>query len=166
MINMQPYLENEELIIKPLSEHDFEVLYPVAADPKIWQQHPSKDRWQKEVFRDFFALAIKSQGAFLIIDKTNNEVLGSSRFYDYNQTEKSIIVGYTFFATKCWGTGINQAAKRLMLDYIFQFVDHVDFQIGTDNIRSQIAIDRIGAKKIENPDLPFFVYRLSKTDWK
>jgi RimJ/RimL family protein N-acetyltransferase len=166
MINIQPILESENLILKPINNHDFEALYQVASDAKIWEQHPSKDRWQKDVFKDFFDFAIQSRGALKIIDKATNEILGSSRFYDFNKSENSIIVGYTFYATKCWGTGINLAVKKMMLDYIFQFVEQVDFQIGTENIRSQIAIGRIGAKKLENPDLPFFVYRLSRTDWK
>ena len=34
-----------------------------------------------------------------------------------------------------------------MFDYIFQFVDSVDLHVGAMNIRSQIAVSRLGAKK-------------------
>jgi RimJ/RimL family protein N-acetyltransferase len=34
--------------------------------------------------------------------------------------------------------------KRLMLDYAFRFVDHVVFLVGTDNIRSMKAMQKIG----------------------
>jgi RimJ/RimL family protein N-acetyltransferase len=46
-------------------------------------------------------------------------------------------IGYTFYGTKSWGKGINPQIKKLMLDYIFQFVDKVHFHIGKENYRSQ-----------------------------
>ena len=82
--DIQLILENDKVILYPVEEQDFEDLYAVAADPKIWEQHPNKDRWKKEVFRTFFDGAILSKGALKIIDKTSNSVIGSTRFYDNN----------------------------------------------------------------------------------
>lgn len=48
--SIQPQLANERVTLLPLKESDFKELYAVASDPKIWEQHPSKDRWKKEVF--------------------------------------------------------------------------------------------------------------------
>ena len=113
---------------------------------------------------------MESKGAFLIIDKATGAIAGSSRFYNYNEADKSIMIGYTFYAVKFWGTGLNPAVKRLMMDYIFQFVDKVHFHIGANNFRSQIAIQRLGASKIgeetvayhgESPKLNF-VYEIVK----
>jgi RimJ/RimL family protein N-acetyltransferase len=171
--NIQSNLENDKVVLFPLHEQDFEDLYTASADPKIWEQHPNKDRWKKEVFRTFFDGALQSKGAYKIIDKNSNSVIGSTRFYDYNEEEKSILIGYTFYSTKYWGSGINQSVKKIMLDYIFQFVSIVNFHIGADNIRSQIAIKRLGATKIreqlvtyfgEQPKLNF-VYSLKKEEW-
>lgn len=171
--DIQPTLENEKVLLSPLLEKDFEDLYNVAADPKIWEQHPNKDRWKKEVFKTFFEGAIKSKGAFKITDKTNGKVIGSTRFYDYNQQENSILIGYTFYSTSCWGKGINRSVKALMLDYIFQFVSKVHFHIGAGNIRSQIAISRLGAGKTGEQEVTYFgeqqklnyVYELNKEEW-
>jgi RimJ/RimL family protein N-acetyltransferase len=171
--NIQPVLENERLILDPLQPADFDELYAVACDPKIWEQHPNKDRWRKEVFQIFFEGAIQSKGAFRIVEKATGQVAGSTRFYDYNEQENSIFIGYTFYATKYWGTGFNPAVKALMLDYIFQFVSKVCFHIGANNVRSQIAIGRIGAIKIaeevvnyygEAPKLNF-VYSIDRANW-
>lgn len=155
-INIQPTLENEQVMLRPLKEQDFEALYQVAADPAIWQQHPTKDRWKKDVFVTFFEGAIKSGGAFLVIDKASGAAIGSTRFYDYNPEESSIFIGYTFYATACWGKGINPGVKALMLDHIFSFVDRVYFHIGASNIRSQMAIARIGAIKISEEEVTYF----------
>lgn len=155
-IDIQPVLESENILLTPLQEKDFESLYAAASDPKIWEQHPNKDRWKKEIFKTFFEGGIQSKGAFLIIDKNNNNVIGSTRFYDYNEQEKSIHIGYTFYTTQCWGKGINSLVKTMMLNYIFDFVSKVYFQVGAENIRSQIAISRLGAVKIDEQEVSYF----------
>ncbi|MBX2924352.1 MAG: GNAT family N-acetyltransferase [Chitinophagaceae bacterium] len=168
--NIQPILENGQVILYPLQENDFEALYTVAADPKIWEQHPNKDRWKREVFKTFFEGALQSKGAFKIVDKATGNVIGSTRIYDYNEQENSLFIGYTFYAVQYWGRGINHSVKAMMLEYLFQFVSKVYFHIGASNIRSQIAIGRIGAKKIAEQEVTYFgeaprlnfVYEISK----
>ena len=172
--NTQPTLENDKVILYPLQEKDFEDLYAVASDPKIWEQHPNKDRWKKDVFHTFFDGAMQSKGSFKIVDKSTGNVIGSTRFYDYNKEENSIFVGYTFYATSYWGKGINQSVKVTMFDYIFQFVSKVYFHIGANNVRSQIAISRLGAEKIAEREVTYlgeslrqnFVYEISKQKWE
>ncbi|KAK6024711.1 hypothetical protein OSTOST_09474, partial [Ostertagia ostertagi] len=124
-INIQPILENKRIILYPLQEQDFEALYQAAADPAIWTQHPNPDRWKKDVFRTFFDGAMNSKGAFKIVDKTSTKILGSTRFYDYDENENSLLIGYTFYAKEYWGKGINLSVKALMLDYIFQFISQI-----------------------------------------
>lgn len=172
--NIQPILENGQIALYPLLESDFEDMYLVASDPKIWEQHPNKDRWKKEVFRIFFDGAMQSKGAFKIVDKSNGKIIGSTRYYDYNSEENRILIGYTFYATSCWGKGINPMVKKLMLDYIFQFVSTVHFHIGAGNLRSQIAIGRLGAEKIGEEDVTYFgetpklnfIYEITKERWQ
>lgn len=171
--NTQPTQENEQIILLPLQEEDFEALYGVASDPEIWKQHPNKDRWKRDIFRTFFEGAILSKGAFKIMDKSTGQIIGSTRFYDYNEADDSILIGYTFYATQYWGKGINHAVKSMMLDYIFQFVSKVYFHIGAENLRSQIAISRLGTTKIAEQEITYFgeapkwnfVYELRKEDW-
>lgn len=154
--NLQPVLENDLCILSPLEEKDFDALYKVASDPKIWEQHPNKDRWKKEVFEKFFEGAMQSKGAFKIIKKETGEVVGSTRFYDFNQEEDCIFIGYTFYAVSCWGKGFNLSVKKTMLDYLFKYVSKVRFHIGAENIRSQIAISRVGAQKIAEEEVAYF----------
>ena len=155
-MNVQATLENENVKLVPLNPNDFEELFSVASDQKIWEQHPNKDRYQREVFEKFFQGAIESKGAFKIMDKSSNEVAGSTRFYDYNPKENSIFIVYTFYATKFWGSKLNPQVKKLMLDYIFQFVDKVNFHVGKDNIRSQKAMEKLGAKKVDEVNVAYF----------
>ena len=45
------YLHNDTIMLVPLKETDFEELYSVASDPLIWEQHPNKLRYQRDVFQ-------------------------------------------------------------------------------------------------------------------
>lgn len=171
--SLQPVLENEDLALIPLQPADFAELYAVAADPAIWAQHPNQDRWQQAVFTTFFAGAMQSQGAFKVVAKATGATLGSTRLYDYDPQDNSIYIGYTFYGTRSWGKGINLAAKALLLNYVFPFVETVRFHIGAGNVRSQIAIQRLGAIKVAEQEVTYygelpklnFVYELSKQAW-
>lgn len=171
--SVQPVLENEEFQLIPLQQGDFESLYEVASDPKVWEQHPNKDRYKREVFENFFTGAMESKGAFKIMEKATGDVLGSSRYYDFDEKDNHIFIGYTFYGTKSWGKGINPQVKKLMLDYIFQFVDKVHFHIGKENFRSQTALERLGGQKIAEEEVAYFaepsrtnfVYEIKKEDW-
>jgi RimJ/RimL family protein N-acetyltransferase len=148
----------------PLQETDFSALYIVASDPLVWEQHPNKLRYQKDVFQNYFEGAMLSKGAFLIRDCKTNEIVGCSRFYDYNENENSILIGYTFIGRNFWGKGYNKALKKLMLDYAFQFVNTVILYIGENNIRSQKAIQKIGAIYFGKLNKSL-VYTINKQDW-
>ena len=96
--DLQSMLQGELLGLRPLRPEDFPALYAVASDPFIWEQHPSKDRYKEEVFQGFFREALESGGALIALDAKDGQVIGSSRFYDYNQEKREIEIGWTFFA--------------------------------------------------------------------
>ena len=165
------HLRNELIRLVPLQETDFEKLYSVASNPLVWEQHPNPNRYKLEDFTNYFKGAMESKGAFLILDATTNETVGCSRYYDYNETDSSVLIGYTFIGTKFWGKGYNKALKKLMLDYAFQFVDKIYFHIGAFNYRSQKAIEKIGAIKVDEFEVEYygevsklnFVYLIQKS---
>lgn len=168
--NLQPdFLEDEITKLIPLQENHFEELYKVASDPLIWDQHPSKDRYKIEIFKPFFEGALSSKGAFLILDKKSNEIIGTTRFYDYDKEKSSVGIGYTFIGRKFWGKSYNQSTKKIMIDYAFQYVDSILFHVGIENFRSQKAVLKLGATKINeiffsinDINMPHFEYELKK----
>ena len=89
--SIQPSLENENIKLVPLQESDFQRLFAVASDPQVWSMHPNKERYKREVFQNFFTGAIESKGAFLVVDKNSNQVLGSTRFYDFDENDRNQI---------------------------------------------------------------------------
>jgi RimJ/RimL family protein N-acetyltransferase len=150
------HLKNKLIELVPLAITHFEMLFEVACDPLIWEQHPNPNRFKKEVFKTFFEGAMQSEGAFLIMDVDTKQVVGSSRFYDFDEKNNSVLIGYTFIARKYWGKGYNKSLKSLMLNHAFETVDKVYFHIGSQNYRSQMAIEKIGAQKINEQLVEYF----------
>jgi len=171
--NLQPTLENEFVKIRPLQAGDFETLYKVASDPLIWEQHPNKDRYKREVFEVFFKGAMESKGAFLVMDKKTGETIGSSRFYGYDKEKRTLSIGYTFLARSHWGGKYNPGLKKLMIAHAFQFADAIVFHVGAVNGRSQKAMEKLGAAKTGEVEMEYFgeskklnfIYSLTKADW-
>lgn len=149
-------IQDENILLNPLQAEDFDGLYEVASDPLIWEQHPNKNRYEKEIFLKFFEGAMASKGAYLITEKDNGHIVGSTRFYDYNPDQNTIFIGYTFIARKYWGKGINKTIKHMMLHHAFVYCDEVLFHIGEHNLRSQIAMERIGGKKNRTIEVAYY----------
>jgi RimJ/RimL family protein N-acetyltransferase len=170
---LQPQIHNALIKLEPLGPGDFEDLYAVAADPRIWEQHPSRDRYQRDVFQNFFKGAIESGGAFRILDQATGALIGSSRFYDYDETLRKVSIGYTFIARSHWASGYNRALKQLMLDHAFRFVDRVTFQVGVDNWRSRKAMEKLGGIYIGEEAVSYFgeasrpnvIFKIDAADW-
>jgi RimJ/RimL family protein N-acetyltransferase len=141
----QPRLTGELVALQPLSADDFPRLFAVASDPAIWAQHPARDRYQEPVFREFFAGALMSNSAFLVLDRATGQAIGSTRFANYDADRSEVEIGWTFLARSHWGGRYNAEMKRLMLDYAFRQVRRVYFVIGEGNVRSRTAVERLGA---------------------
>jgi RimJ/RimL family protein N-acetyltransferase len=152
--DLQPILKGSLVQLRPLVVEDFEPVYTVASDPLLWEQHPEPLRYRRDVFQKFFDGAIESKGAFAVMEMTSGRMIGSSRYYDYSPAQREVKIGYTFVGREFWGAGYNPEMKKLMLDHAFRHVDRVLFEIGETNIRSQTAIQRIGAQLIGKADKP------------
>lgn len=145
---LQPTLKGQLVELRPLRAEDFLALYAVAADPLIWEQHPNSDRYEEPVFKVFFQEALECGGALLATDSQAGQVIGSSRFYGYDEARSEIEIGWTFLARSYWGGSYNGEMKRLMLQHAFRFVDRVVFRVGEHNLRSRRAVEQIGGVRV------------------
>jgi N-acetyltransferase len=142
--DLQPVLLGDLIGVRPLRSADFDALYQVARDPLIWEQHPVRDRYLRDVFERFFTESLASGGA-LAVTSTAGDIIGSSRFHGYDERRSEVEIGWTFLARSYWGGQTNGQLKALMLEHAFRFVDRVVFLVGPDNRRSQRALEKIGA---------------------
>lgn len=109
--DLQPHLRGKLIELRPLRSEDWNDLFAVASDLRIWEQHPENDRYKEDVFRIFFKDALESAGAFVVVDRENRQIIGSTRFYGYNPEKSEIEIGWTFLARKYWGGRFNAEMK-------------------------------------------------------
>jgi RimJ/RimL family protein N-acetyltransferase len=145
--DFQPKLIGDTLVLRPLLASDLDGLCMAAADPFIWEQHPSPQRYQREIFeKEFFSGALASGSAFVIEERNTGRIIGSSRYYDWQPDTQEIAVGFTFLIRDHWGGNTNSELKSLMLQHAFQWANRVWFHIGKNNWRSRKGTEKIGAR--------------------
>jgi N-acetyltransferase len=170
--DLQPELDGTSISLRPLRPEDREALWEAARDPLIWEQHPDKTRFQPEGFARFFEDSLASGSALVVIDTASGRIIGSSRYYDWDPARREVAIGYTFLARAFWGGATNRELKRLMIAHAARFADRVWFHVGKYNLRSQRAMEKIGAKvEFEGPRplngemIPFLYYRIDTAGW-
>ena len=163
----QPTLSSDRLLLRPIAISDFEPLFKAASDPLIWEQHSEKTRFERSVFQKFFQGALECGGGLVAIEPKSGRIIGSSRYYDWNKADESVVIGYSFLERAQWGTGINAEMKRLMLTHAFQWAKTVWFHVSPENKRSQLALGKIGATLDRQEDVlvggvmsPRMIYRV------
>lgn len=147
-LDIQPTLQNNSVLLRPLAKSDFASLYEIASDPLIWVQHPCNDRYKAAVFKIFFDDAIHSKGALIAIDSAKHKVIGSTRFKKISRADNAIEIGWSFLCRSYWGGYYNQQIKQLMFEYVFKTLDNVVFYIDRNNVRSQKAVEKLGGINI------------------
>ena len=146
-IDLQPVLTGNIVKLRPLTIDDFEPLYQIASDPLIWEQHPSPLRFKRDVFEaQIFSTGITSKSTSVALDKMTSQIIGSSRFYDVDENNLELAIGFTFLARSHWGGTTNGEMKYLMLAHAFTWAKRVWFHVGSNNVRSRKALEMIGAK--------------------
>jgi N-acetyltransferase len=145
-INLQPVLSGDHIILRPLTADDYEPLYQVANDPLVWDQHPSPLRYQRDVFdAQLFSTGLASKATLIALDKQTSQIIGSSRYYDVDEGNLELAIGFTFLARSRWGGTANGEMKSLMLAHAFTWATRVWFHVGSNNFRSCKALEKIGA---------------------
>lgn len=144
-------LENERVLLRPLSMDDHAYLLPFALnEPHIWK-FSLISAAGVEGLRSYMKLAIdgRTEGKeypFIIYDKYQEKYAGSTRFYDINLPFQTLQLGYTWYGKDFQGTGLNRHCKYLLLKYAFETLqmERVEFRADALNSRSIAAMKRIG----------------------
>lgn len=150
--NREIILEGERVILLPASYEHKEDLFQVSSSQELWKYSPSKINTMEDMNSTMDSwMKLKQQGLrypFVIVDKLENEIVGSTSYLDISVQFKKLEIGGTWLAPKCWRTRINTECKYLLLKYGFEELLLNRIQLKTDlrNERSNLAIQRIGAR--------------------
>lgn len=83
---------------------------------------------------------------FVIVDKLNGTIAGSTRYYELKPHHGSTLIGYTWYGTDYQGKGINAHCKFLLLQHAFEILqlERVELRADTRNERSLAAMRKCG----------------------
>jgi RimJ/RimL family protein N-acetyltransferase len=159
-------LRGRYVYLERLSEKDIPVIKKLARDEKIWEF--TKTILVNEEFDEQFAQYINvpfdpvnknTVLAFVIKQVTDNSIIGTTRFYDIDEKNKRLNIGYTWYIPSVWGKVHNKECKLLLLAFAFEVLkfNRVGFEVAHQNIRSQKAVEKIGG--IKEGELRKYAYR-------
>ena len=149
-----PTLRGEHVVLEQLDLSHVDGLFAACADPEVyrWLTQPVPTDTAAMARQVNEALRMQAQGRrvpFVQRCARTGEVIGSTSFYNIDEVNRSIGIGYTMFARSRWRTGVNTESKLLLLTYAFETLGtvRVEWHTDTRNERSQRAIERLGATR-------------------
>ena len=146
-------LEARGIKLVPLSLAHEDGLRAAAADGELWNIRvtsvPEPDQTRQYIAD---ALAMREAGnrfAFATTDADSGTVLGTSSYHDILPAVKRLEIGYTWYAKRCQRTHVNTTCKLLLMTHAFETLGcHVvGWRTDNFNFASQVAIERLGARK-------------------
>lgn len=116
---------------------------------KLWYANvPSPDQMESYVIRAV-ENAEKGNIAFAVRLNHTNRIVGATRFYNVDESNKRPMLGYTWYAKSACKTSVNTECKLLLLQHVFEQKEAiaVEFRTHYFNHVSRAAIERLGAKQ-------------------
>lgn len=146
-----PVLEGTRVRLEPMTPGHLPGLEEIAFDDRIWRYMPVIVKTPEDL-RGWLekALRLKEAGTSLpwvTVLKSENRVIGSTRFSDLDRTHETAELGHTWLTPELHGAGLNAEAKLLQLTYAFEELKlrRVALKTHHENLQSQKAMRNIGA---------------------
>lgn len=146
-------LERHGVRLEPLSPAHRDGLAAAAADGALWQLWFTSVPRPEEVER-YIAAALEGRRAghmlpWAVVEAATGRVIGSTRYHDIVPAIDRVEIGYTWYAASRQRTHVNTACKLMLLAHAFDTLGCAVVGLRTDreNLRSQAAIERLGARK-------------------
>jgi N-acetyltransferase len=137
--------------LEPLTELHVDDLARIGADPELWLYTMTRITGRADA-EAYVATALGSaaQGSalpFVTILQSENRVIGSTQFGNYDRGNRRIEIGGTWIAPALQRSGANVEAKLLMLTHAFEQLgcNRVEFKTDVLNQKSRNALLGIGA---------------------
>jgi RimJ/RimL family protein N-acetyltransferase len=147
-------LQGEYVRLEPLSESHVKGLTEVGAGQDFWDLMLYGDLKNEDDMRNWVRemLSRAEKGTdlpFAVIHLASGRVAGATRYLNIMPKDRGLEVGGTWYGAEFQRTAVNTECKYLLLTHAFETLKCIRVQIKTDvrNVRSQKAIERIGAKK-------------------
>ncbi len=146
-------LEGRGIRLEPLrSEHE-QALRDAAADGELWKLRftsvPEPEKTLEYIETALADCAKGSRVPWAVRELSTGRIIGSTSYHDIVPSTRRVEIGYTWYAASRQRTFVNTACKLRLMEHAFGTLGCTVVGWRTDNInlRSQAAIERLGAKK-------------------
>lgn len=150
----QVTLQGKYVRLEPMGEQHIQGLTEIGVGQDFWSFMLYGDMKTEADMRHWVLdiLDREKKGGdlpFAVVHLASGKIAGATRYLNIMPKDRGLEVGGTWYGKEFQRTAVNTECKYLLLTHAFEVLKAIRVQIKTDslNVRSQAAIERIGAMK-------------------
>jgi RimJ/RimL family protein N-acetyltransferase len=137
--------------LAPMRPEHAAALLEAGRSSEIWEWMPARPvtaetmvSWLEKAMQ---AESQRREYPFVVVRLTDGRVIGSTRYLDVQEDDRTVEIGWTWYAPDAWGGVVNPEAKYLLMRHAFDEWRAIRVALKTDvrNLHSQAAIKKLGA---------------------
>ena len=146
-------LEGRGVRLEPLRADHEVSLREAAADGQLWTLNftsvPEPEKTGAYIASALEDCAKGTRVPWVVRELSSGRIIGSTSYHDIVPATRRVEIGYTWYAKSWQRTHVNTACKLRLLEHAFDTLGCTVVGWRTDNLnlRSQAAIERLGAKR-------------------
>ncbi|MBK8418397.1 GNAT family protein [Candidatus Villigracilis saccharophilus] len=142
-----------KVVLEPLSLEHLDGMINAVKDGELWKlwftSIPSPEKAEAYIKT---ALDMRDNAGampFIVRDRESNKIIGCTRYFNVDEGNQRLEIGYTWYSESYQRTAVNTECKYLLLSHAFEKLDAiaVEFRTHWHNHKSRAAIARLGAKQ-------------------
>jgi uncharacterized protein len=149
-----PTLEGRHVVLDALGPAHAAELFHALDDEEVWRYLPGAPPRDEEEMAAYVAGMLRASAlglrtVWVYREPRTSALIGMSSYVPPEEKLRSVHIGGTMTARAYWRSGVNTEAKLLLMTRAFEALGAVRIEWQTDNLnlRSQAAIERLGATR-------------------
>lgn len=122
---------------------DFDEVWRLRPDPRV----PNVEAMEPWVAKRVVESATGGRQVYVMVIEATGEIAGTTGYLEVQPENRSLEIGATIVTPRWQRTFVNTECKLLLLEHAFEVLGcvRVQFRVDQRNLRSQTAVERIGA---------------------
>ena len=149
-----PTLQGRHVVLEALLPEHAAGLFHALDDEEVWRYIPSAQPQNEDDMAAYVtgiqrAWALGTRVPWVYREPGTGALIGMSSYVPPEEKQRSVHIGGTMTSRAFWRSGVNTEAKLLLMTRAFETLGAVRVEWQTDNLnlRSQTAIERLGATR-------------------
>jgi len=146
-------LTGSKVILEPLSLEHLDGMISAVKDGELWKlwftSIPSPEKAEEYIKTALDMRENAGAMPFIVRDRESNKIIGCTRYFNVDEVNQRLEIGYTWYSESYQRTAVNTECKYLLLSHAFEKLEAiaVEFRTHWHNHKSRAAIARLGAKQ-------------------